>query len=70
MHFQIYREKFVAVCSKIFEFGIKEHERRAKEVEDFRNCIDEAKDDNRSSASKLIDSFEDYRKNVKKGFEI
>lgn len=62
--FQIYEEKFVAVCGKIFDFGMKEHERREKEVEEFGSCMKEAKDDNKIAAAKLIDGFEEYRKKL------
>ena len=61
---QIYEEKFMSVCKKVFEFGMKEHERRMKEVEEFHTCLAEAKEENKKLSSKLVDAFEGYRKKV------
>ena len=61
---QVYREKFEAVCCKIFDFGMKEHERRAKELEEFHACINETKTENKNMSASLIDAFEEYRKRV------
>jgi len=49
----------------MFDFGMKEHERRAKELEEFLACIQDTKEENKNSSAKLIDQFEDYRKRVK-----
>ena len=48
----------------MFEFGMKEHERREKELSEFQACIEDTKNENKNSSAKLIDLFEDYRKRV------
>ena len=62
--FQTFREKFEAICEKVFEFGMKEHERREKELEEFLTCTEDTKEENKSTSAKLIDQFEEYRKRV------
>ncbi|XP_052068480.1 dynein regulatory complex subunit 3-like [Mytilus californianus] len=59
-----FREKFVAVCYQIFEYGIKEHEKRQLEVNQFWECIEEAKNENKLLGMKAIDEFMVMKKKV------
>lgn len=59
-----FREKFVAVCDDLAALGLKEHQRRCAESDDFFACIEEAKDQNKEQGVKLIDKFANYKKRV------
>lgn len=54
----------VGICQQVFEVGLKEHERRKKEVEEFYSCVDDAKKENKEMAIKKIDEFKKYKKKV------
>ena len=54
----------VGICKQVFEVGLKEHERRKKEVDEFYSCVDDAKKENKEMAIKKIDEFKKYKKKV------
>lgn len=60
-----YREKFVETCHKIFELGLAKHEERQQEVAMFTDCIEEAKQENKSLATAKIDEFIAYKNKVR-----
>uniref|UniRef100_S4RPJ0 Uncharacterized protein n=1 Tax=Petromyzon marinus TaxID=7757 RepID=S4RPJ0_PETMA len=53
-----YRQKFVDICRKIFEYGLQQYKKREEEVDDFTRSVNEAKSDNRQAASAIISDFE------------
>ncbi|CAN0260453.1 unnamed protein product [Lampetra planeri] len=53
-----YRQKFVDICQKIFEYGLQQYRQREEEVDDFTRSVNEAKGDNRQAASAIIGDFE------------
>ena len=59
-----FREKFVGICYQIFEYGIKEHDKRQAEVNQFWECIEEAKNENKQLGIKAIDEFMLMKKRV------
>ena len=63
-----FREKFVGICYQIFEYGIKEHDKRQAEVNQFWECIEEAKNENKQLGIKAIDEFMLMKKKVKPDF--
>ncbi|KAL9956946.1 hypothetical protein ACROYT_G038512 [Oculina patagonica] len=60
----IYKEKFTAVCQEIFEFGLKEHEKREAEIASFFSCLEEATQDNNNAGVKHIHNYIEYKKKV------
>lgn len=61
-----YKEKFTAVCQEIFEFGLKEHEKREAEIASFFSCLEEATKDNNNAGVKHIHNYIEYKKKVRK----
>ncbi|XP_002128801.2 dynein regulatory complex subunit 3-like [Ciona intestinalis] len=59
-----FQDKFVEVCMKIFEFGMKEYEKRCKEMREFNTCIQDAEAANKRQAVAVIDAFEEYKKKL------
>lgn len=59
-----YKEKFTAVCQEIYEFGLKEHEKREAEIASFFSCLEEATQDNNNAGVKHIHSYIEYKKKV------
>ncbi|KAI8506378.1 Dynein regulatory complex subunit 3 [Branchiostoma belcheri] len=57
-------EKYTAICQQIFEYGLKEHQRRGDEVSGFQTAVDEAKEDNRNMGMRKINDFNDYRRKL------
>ncbi|XP_042293758.1 dynein regulatory complex subunit 3 [Sceloporus undulatus] len=55
---EIYKTKFVAICEALFEYGLREHERREAEVTLFYECLNEALADNEAQGTKIIQDFE------------
>ncbi|XP_075928680.1 dynein regulatory complex subunit 3 isoform X2 [Petromyzon marinus] len=53
-----YRQKFVDICRKIFEYGLQQYKKREEEVDDFTRSVNEVKSDNRQAASAIISDFE------------
>ena len=59
-----YKQKFTAVCEEIFEFGLKEHEKREAEIASFFSCLEEATQDNNNAGVKHIHNYIEYKKKV------
>ncbi|XP_071963999.1 dynein regulatory complex subunit 3-like [Antedon mediterranea] len=59
-----YKEKMVVICQQVFEFGLKEFDRREHDVQEFYACIQEAKDENKKDAINEIKKFNQYRKKM------
>lgn len=59
-----YREEFVSVCENLFNFGLKEYEKREAEVSEFYECRNEALTANQQESRKLILDFENRNKTV------
>ncbi|XP_008935284.1 PREDICTED: leucine-rich repeat-containing protein 48 [Merops nubicus] len=55
---QAYRQEFVSVCENLFNFGLKEHEKREAEVSDFHTSLQEALTANQQEGRKIILDFE------------
>ncbi|KAJ7305978.1 hypothetical protein JRQ81_010344 [Phrynocephalus forsythii] len=51
--------KFVAICENLFEYGLKQHERREEEVKLFYECLNEALAENQEQGAKIIQAFEE-----------
>ncbi|XP_054851491.1 dynein regulatory complex subunit 3 [Eublepharis macularius] len=54
-----YKSKFVAICENLFEYGLKQYEKREAEVVLFYECLNEALEDNREQGSKIMADFEE-----------
>ncbi|KAM8960281.1 dynein regulatory complex subunit 3 [Pelodytes ibericus] len=52
-----YRDKCVATCQSLFEYGMKHHERREAEVSLFEECLQEAISENQSAGASKIQKF-------------
>ncbi|XP_066292825.1 dynein regulatory complex subunit 3-like [Branchiostoma lanceolatum] len=59
-----YKDKYTAICQQIFEYGLKEHQRRGDEVSGFQTAVDEAKEDNRNMGMRKINDFNEYRRKM------
>ncbi|XP_009869672.1 PREDICTED: leucine-rich repeat-containing protein 48 [Apaloderma vittatum] len=59
---EAYREEFVSVCKNLFNYGLKEHEKREAEVSDFHKSLQEALTANEQEGRKLILDFESRNK--------
>lgn len=57
-----YHDKFIIVCREMYEFGKSQKEVRNKEVSDFWQCFNHAKNSNTEEASKNIDLFMEVKK--------
>lgn len=57
-----YKDKFTSICQEMFEFGLKKHEERKKDVNTFWECFDEAKMENKDAGMKSIEEFLSYKK--------
>ncbi|KFQ17902.1 Leucine-rich repeat-containing protein 48, partial [Merops nubicus] len=51
-------QEFVSVCENLFNFGLKEHEKREAEVSDFHTSLQEALTANQQEGRKIILDFE------------
>lgn len=60
-----YKEKFTAICEEIFEFALKEHEKREAEIASFFSCLEEATKDNNNAGVKHIHNYIEYKKKVR-----
>merc|ERR1712136_717470 len=49
---------------KVFDYGIAQYEKRSGDVKLFNECIKDAKVANTAAATKLIDEFTVYKKQV------
>ncbi|CAH8676673.1 Dynein regulatory complex subunit 3 [Schistosoma haematobium] len=61
---EFFSEKFTHQCKLVFELGIKEHDKRNKEIESFRNCIEQAKMVNAELSKKKINEFKLYQDKI------
>lgn len=52
-----FKEKFVAICFQVFEYGLQEHAKRDEEVGQFWECVEEAKKENKEMGMKFINEF-------------
>ncbi|XP_064595278.1 dynein regulatory complex subunit 3-like [Liolophura sinensis] len=59
-----YKEKLGAICMQLFEFGLQESTRREDEVNQFWECVHEAKNENKQTAMDSIKDFMVYKKKV------
>lgn len=59
-----FKEKFMQICTQIFDFGIAEHEKREEEVKSFWECVEEAKQDNKRLGMVHIDEFTETKKRM------
>nr|XP_010303012.1 PREDICTED: leucine-rich repeat-containing protein 48 [Balearica regulorum gibbericeps] len=59
---QTYREEFVSVCENLFNYGLKEYEKREAEVSDFYESLREALTANQQEGRKIILDFENRNK--------
>ncbi|XP_077172879.1 dynein regulatory complex subunit 3 [Paroedura picta] len=56
---EAYKSKFVAICENLFEYGLKQHEKRQAEVALFYECLNEALEDNREQGNQIMADFEE-----------
>ncbi|NXJ92292.1 DRC3 protein, partial [Corythaixoides concolor] len=59
---QAYPSCFVSVCENLFNYGLKEHEKREAEVSDFYESLHEALTANQQEGRKIILDFENQKK--------
>ncbi|XP_062999096.1 dynein regulatory complex subunit 3 [Elgaria multicarinata webbii] len=59
-----YKSKFVAICQNLFEYGLRQHEKRQAEVTLFYECLHEALTDNQEQGTKLMEAFEERNHRV------
>lgn len=60
-----YKEKLSAICMQLFEFGLQESTKREEEVNQFWECVHEAKNENKQAAMDCIKDFVVYKKKVR-----
>ncbi|XP_067317234.1 dynein regulatory complex subunit 3-like [Anolis sagrei] len=56
---ETYKTKFVEVCEALFDYGLKQHEKREAEVALFYECLNEALLENQMEGTKIIRDFEE-----------
>ncbi|XP_045382843.1 dynein regulatory complex subunit 3 isoform X3 [Lemur catta] len=56
---EAYKDKFVIICLSIFEYGLKQHEKRKIELDTFNECIHEAIQENQEQGKHRIAEFEE-----------
>ncbi|XP_034845638.1 dynein regulatory complex subunit 3 isoform X1 [Mirounga leonina] len=56
---QAYKDKFVIICLNIFEYGLKQQEKRKVELDTFNECIQEAIQENQEQGKRRIAKFEE-----------
>ncbi|XP_047689870.1 dynein regulatory complex subunit 3 [Prionailurus viverrinus] len=56
---QAYKDKFVIICLNIFEYGLKQQEKRRVELDTFNECVQEAIQENREQGKRRIAKFEE-----------
>nr|XP_034986927.1 dynein regulatory complex subunit 3 isoform X2 [Zootoca vivipara] len=61
---EIYKTKFVAICENLFEYGLKQYEKREAEVALFYECLNEALEENHQLCSKYLHDFEEKNHGV------
>ncbi|XP_077019500.1 dynein regulatory complex subunit 3 isoform X8 [Tamandua tetradactyla] len=56
---EAYRDKFVVICVSIFEYGLKQQEKRKVEVDTFYQCVQEAILENHAQGKRKVAEFEE-----------
>ncbi|XP_043759981.1 dynein regulatory complex subunit 3 [Cervus elaphus] len=56
---ETYKDKFVIICLNIFEYGLKQQEKRKAELETFMECVQEAIKENQEQGKLKIAKFEE-----------
>ncbi|XP_074244403.1 dynein regulatory complex subunit 3 isoform X2 [Saimiri boliviensis] len=56
---EAYRDKFVIICVNIFEYGLKQQEKRKTELDTFNECVHEAIQENQEQGKRKIAKFEE-----------
>lgn len=56
---EAYKDKFVIICLNIFEYGLKQQEKRKTELDTFNECIREAIQENQEQGKRRIAEFEE-----------
>ncbi|XP_006875612.1 PREDICTED: leucine-rich repeat-containing protein 48 [Chrysochloris asiatica] len=56
---EAYKDKFVIICLNIFEYGLKQQEKRRVELDTFTECIQEAIQENQEQGKWKIAKFEE-----------
>ncbi|XP_059006490.1 dynein regulatory complex subunit 3 isoform X1 [Mustela lutreola] len=56
---QGYKDKFVIICLNIFEYGLKQQEKRKLELDTFNECVKEAIQENQEQGKHRIAEFEE-----------
>ncbi|XP_072860830.1 dynein regulatory complex subunit 3 isoform X2 [Chlorocebus sabaeus] len=54
-----YKDKFVIICVNIFEYGLKQQEKRKIELDTFSECVHEAIQENQEQGKRKIAQFEE-----------
>ncbi|XP_016051980.1 PREDICTED: dynein regulatory complex subunit 3 [Miniopterus natalensis] len=54
-----YKDKFVIICLNIFEYGLKQQEKRKAELHTFKECVHEAIQENQEQGKQRIAKFEE-----------
>ncbi|KAL6048379.1 hypothetical protein STEG23_000072 [Scotinomys teguina] len=54
-----YKDKFVIICLNIFEYGLKQQEKRKLELDTFNECIQEAIQENQDQGKLKVAKFEE-----------
>ncbi|XP_035888770.1 dynein regulatory complex subunit 3 isoform X3 [Phyllostomus discolor] len=56
---EAYKDKFVVICVNIFEYGLKQQEKRKVELDTFNECVQEAIQENQGQGKRRIAEFEE-----------
>ncbi|XP_054427032.1 dynein regulatory complex subunit 3 [Pteronotus mesoamericanus] len=56
---EAYKDKFVIICLNIFEYGLKQQEKRKVELDTFNECVQEAIQENQEQGRRRIAEFEE-----------
>ncbi|XP_011942653.1 PREDICTED: leucine-rich repeat-containing protein 48 isoform X1 [Cercocebus atys] len=56
---EAYKDKFVIICVNIFEYGLKQQEKRKVELDTFSECVHEAIQENQEQGKRKIAQFEE-----------
>ncbi|XP_063574116.1 dynein regulatory complex subunit 3 isoform X1 [Pongo abelii] len=56
---ETYKDKFVIICVNIFEYGLKQQEKRKTELDTFSECVHEAIQENQEQGKRKIARFEE-----------
>ena len=67
---ETYREKFVEVCKKLFEFGLQGRIKRKEETESFFTAMYEAVQNNLNESVRYIEDFDAKKTTVRSIFSV